>query len=99
MGRNLVNLSQPETRQIWQHLRTGIHLLIADVDNDWAVCVVLNELQTATKLQVAVPLYKFKCYGNRGLRLVGKRTTAMPKARPWDLIPEYNPRLVNLGAQ
>jgi len=96
VGRNVLNLTQPEPRQVWQHVTSGATLLILTVDEIYGNCVLLNEAGTASSLQVMVPLEKFKCYGNRGLRLIGSRKGVVPKLHPG--IGEYNPRLLNLGA-
>ena len=96
MPRQVINLSVPEPRQIWQHVTSGVSLLILDVTRDGlAHCVLLNEVGTASPLQVMVPVPKFKHYGNRGLRLVGSRKYTLPAKRKAGV---YNPRLLNLGA-
>jgi len=96
MPRNKLNLSQPAVRQLWLHVTSGATLMILGIAEDHAQCAILNEVGTASPLQLDVPLDKFRFYGNRGLRLVGSRKHTLPKVH--EVRGLYNPRLVNLGA-
>lgn len=97
MGRNKMNLTEPQPKQIWQHIASGIQLLILENTKGVLACAVLNEAGTSSKYQVDVPADKFKAYRNRGMRLVGTRKTVMPKVAK--VRGAYNPRKVNLGAE
>lgn len=95
MGRNVLNLTRPEPRQIWQHVTSKVNLLIISTDSTTARCAILDEAGKASHLRVDIPLDKFKFYSNRGLKLVGSKSGTLPKP---GAAGDYNPRLLNLGA-
>ena len=93
--RNL-NKDVPAPRQIWEHYKTGLQLLIINIKNDTALCAILNHAGV-TSFRVIVPTSKFMFWGNRGLFLVRIRAGKLPT--PGRKAGVYTTRNVYLGAK
>jgi hypothetical protein len=92
----------PTHSQIWEHVASGRRLLIENIGHGAAAwCVLLESSDRRikyTNLRVRIPLYRFRDYGDRGLRFVrkkgGKRRS---RGGSWRY-GTYDPRRKNLGA-
>lgn len=91
-----LNKDVPAFKQVWEHYKTGVQLLILNIKNETALCALIVRGEV-TKLRVIVPVSNFMFWGNRGMFLVAKHTGRMPtKGKNAGV---YNTRNVNLGAK
>lgn len=101
MAREPLNTRVPSKGDIWEHVASEQKFLVLsvseDVDPD-VLCVLFDaETEKPGKLQVLIPVEKFKFLGNRGMVFVDKMKGKLPK--PSSLPGNYSARLVNFGAK
>ncbi len=91
-----LNTDIPAPRQIWEHHKTGLQLLIIRIRDGSALCAVLDHAGVSN-YRVVVPVDKFKCWGNRGMCFVRLRSGKAPT--PGKHAGAYNTRNYLLGAK
>lgn len=91
-----LNTDIPAPRQIWEHYKTGLQLLIINIKNDSALCAVLDHAGVSSR-RVIIPTSKFMFWGNRGLFFVRLRSGKLPT--PGKKAGVYSTRNYLLGAR
>ena len=99
MAREKTEQMAAAPKQIWEHIKTQLQVLVLDVDSDVAYCTLLDENCKVSGLKVAIPLSSLRDWGNRGMAYVGVRKGKLPQRGDLNAFAPYNARNMYLGAQ